>query len=173
MDWCSTGVILSLTTSPVLLSKKRSNLLSKTDPSLLLFPLPMNSLLPEPWLPSSLFPKPEAISSISWPSDKSYSLNITIYSQMFSPFWLKTLREHLLQQLLLIEFNDVIAHAEAKRPDWILHSLQPDGWLDLTEEVLFQAGNCALLGLLTLILTLPWELELKILLEKDVASQPS
>ncbi len=79
----------------------------------------------------------------------------------------------LLQQLLLIEFNDVIAHALNERPDWILHSLQPDGWIDLTEEVLFQAGNCALLGLLTLILTLPWELELKILLEKDVASQPS
>ncbi|MDJ0901610.1 MAG: hypothetical protein QNJ55_22665 [Xenococcus sp. MO_188.B8] len=41
--------------------------------------------------------------------------------------------------------------------------LDPDGWIDLTEEVLFQGANRALAGLLTLLITLPWEIQLRTL----------
>lgn len=67
----------------------------------------------------------------------------------------------LLQRLLLTEFNDVIVYALQDRPAWISPYVHPDDWVDLTDDVLFQAGNCALLGILTLIITLPWEHQLK------------
>ena len=69
----------------------------------------------------------------------------------------------LLKQLLLNEFNDVIIAATEEQPAWIYQNTHPDGWLDLTEEVVFQGANRALLGLLTLLVTLPWEIKLKTL----------
>ncbi len=72
----------------------------------------------------------------------------------------------LLQQLLLSEFNDAIKDAISERAPWLTPHLHPDGWLDLTEEVGFQGANRALAGLLTLLVTLPWEIQLKTLLAK-------
>jgi hypothetical protein len=70
----------------------------------------------------------------------------------------------LLKQILLNEFNDVILFATEEQPAWLSQNIHPDGWIDLTEEVGFQASNRALLGLLTLLVTLPWENKLKTLL---------
>ncbi len=36
-----------------------------------------------------------------------------------------------------------------------------DGLINLTSEVRFIAGNRAIMGLITLVLTWPWEIELK------------
>ena len=66
-------------------------------------------------------------------------------------------------RLLLNEFNDVILDATKKQPAWIYQNTRPDGWIDLTEEVVLQGANRALLGLLTLLVTLPWEIQLKTL----------
>jgi hypothetical protein len=74
----------------------------------------------------------------------------------------------LLKQLFLNEFNDVILSATEEQPAWIYRNTHPDGWIDLTEEVVFQGGNRALLGLLTLLVTLPWEIKLKTLLPKSL-----
>ena len=80
----------------------------------------------------------------------------------------------LLQQLLLNEFNDAINDAISEGAPWLTPHLQPDGWLDLTEEVWFIGANRALSGLLTLLVTLPWEIQLKTLLAKrSGASGPS
>ena len=80
----------------------------------------------------------------------------------------------LLQQLLLNEFNDAINDAISERAPWLTPHLYPDGWLDLTEEVGFIGANRALAGLLTLLVTLPWEIQLKTLLAKrSGASGPS
>lgn len=67
----------------------------------------------------------------------------------------------LLQQLLKSEVTDVLNHAFEEQPDWLLPYITSDGWIDLSDEVVFIAGNRAMLGLLTLLLTLPWEIELK------------
>ena len=72
----------------------------------------------------------------------------------------------VLQQLLLNEFNDAINDAISERAPWLTPHLYPDGWLDLTEEVGFIGANRALSGLLTLLVTLPWEIQLKTLLAK-------
>ena len=69
----------------------------------------------------------------------------------------------LVKQLLLAEFNDVILDATTEQLAWIVHNTSQDGWLNLTEEALFQGGNRALLGLLTLLITLPWEMKLRTL----------
>ncbi len=73
----------------------------------------------------------------------------------------------LLKQLLLNEFNDVIVAATEEQPAWIYQNTHPDDWIDLTEEVVFQGGNRALLGLLTLLVTLPWEIQLKTLVRES------
>lgn len=69
----------------------------------------------------------------------------------------------LLQQLLLHEFNDVLLDAIEERAVWLSPYQDEDGWIDLTEEVVFQGANRALAGLLTLLITLPWEIQLKTL----------
>ena len=69
----------------------------------------------------------------------------------------------LLQQLLLYEFNDVLLDAIEERAVWLSPHLDEDGWIDLTEEVVFQGANRALAGLLTLLITLPWEIQLRTL----------
>jgi hypothetical protein len=74
----------------------------------------------------------------------------------------------LVKQLLLAEFNDVILDATTEQVDWMVHNTSDDGWLNLTEEVLFQGGNRALLGLLTLLITLPWEMKLRTLMRSTV-----
>ena len=73
----------------------------------------------------------------------------------------------LLKQLLLNEFNDVILFTTEEQPAWLYQNTHPDGWIDLTEEVVFQGGNRALLGLLTLLVTLPWEIQLKTLVRES------
>ncbi len=73
----------------------------------------------------------------------------------------------LLKQLLLNEFNDVIVAAKEEQPAWLSQNTHPDDWIDLTEEVVFQGGNRALLGLLTLLVTLPWEIQLKTLVRES------
>ena len=74
----------------------------------------------------------------------------------------------LVKQLLLAEFNDVILDATTEQLPWIVHNTTEDGWIDLTEEVWFQAGNRALLGLLTLLITLPWEMRLRAFIRSAV-----
>ena len=67
----------------------------------------------------------------------------------------------LVKRLLLAEFNDVIIDATDEQLGWIVRNTSDDGWINLTEEVLFQGGNRALLGLLTLLTTLPWAMKLR------------
>ena len=74
----------------------------------------------------------------------------------------------MVKQLLLAEFNDVILDATTEQVAWIVHNTSDDGWLNLTEEALFQGGNRALLGLLTLLITLPWEMKLRRLISSAV-----
>lgn len=74
----------------------------------------------------------------------------------------------LVKQLLLAEFNDVILDATTEQAAWIVCNTSDDGWLNLTEEVLFQGGNRALLGLLTLLITLPWEMKLRKLISSAI-----
>lgn len=69
----------------------------------------------------------------------------------------------LVKRLLLAEFNDVIIDATEERLGWIVRNTSDDGWINLTEEVLFQGGNRAILGLFTLLITLPWEIKLRTL----------
>lgn len=65
------------------------------------------------------------------------------------------------------EFNNVIIDATEEQPALIYQNTHPDGWIDLTEEVVFQGGKRALLGLLTLLITLPWEIKLKTLVRES------
>lgn len=76
----------------------------------------------------------------------------------------------LLQQLFLNEFNDAMSDATEEQPPWLTPHLHPSGWIDLTDEVLFQGANRALAGVLTLLLTLPWEMQLKTLVPQHPTS---
>ncbi len=67
----------------------------------------------------------------------------------------------LLEQLLASEVSDLLNDAFDDREDWLVPYINKDGLIDLTEEVKYIAGNRAITGLLTLLLTLPWEIELK------------
>ena len=73
-----------------------------------------------------------------------------------------------VKQLLLTEFNDVISDATSEQLPWIVDNTTEDGWVNLTEEVVFQGGNRALLGLLTLLITLPWEMKLRTFISSTV-----
>ncbi len=73
----------------------------------------------------------------------------------------------LLEQLMTSEVRDVLSHAfddKDDKEDWLLPYITESGLIDLTEEVIFVSGNRAIMGLMTLLLTLPWEIELKKLL---------
>ena len=70
----------------------------------------------------------------------------------------------VLEQLITSEVTDALNHAFDDKEDWLLPYITPEGLIDLTEEVRFIVGNRALMGIITLLLTLPWEIELKKLL---------
>jgi hypothetical protein len=73
--------------------------------------------------------------------------------------------EPLLRQLLWGEFNDVMVYASEQKLPWLATNLNSDGWIDLDDQVLFQAINCALAGILTTVATLPWFMQLEKLVQ--------
>lgn len=77
----------------------------------------------------------------------------------------------LLQQLLLSEFNDAIIDAISERPPWLIPYLHADGWIDLSDEVLFHGANRAMAGVLTLLITLPWYMKLRPLKNTTITSE--
>ncbi len=68
---------------------------------------------------------------------------------------------NLLEQLITSEVRDVLNYAFDDLEDWLLPYIMEDGLINLTSEVRFIAGNRAIMGLITLVLTWPWEIELK------------
>lgn len=70
----------------------------------------------------------------------------------------------LLKQLLWGELNEVILSAQEERPSWLTKNTDTDGWLDLSEEVVFQSINRAMAGILTILATLPWSMQLDFIL---------
>lgn len=87
-----------------------------------------------------------------------YDLVIDVLTVLSTPS-----AETLLKRLILHEFNDFMDYAQSQRPDWIANSLTDDGWIDLNQDVMFQAANSTFVGLLTLIVTLPWENQLSMI----------
>lgn len=69
----------------------------------------------------------------------------------------------LLERLLWGEINEVIASAKEQQPLWLMKNRNPDGWIDLSEEVVFQSVNQAMAGILTIVATLPWSIQLKLI----------
>ena len=69
-------------------------------------------------------------------------------------------KRELLKQLLWGEFNDAIVSAQESQSPWLMKNLNADGWIDLSEELLFQSINRAMAGILTIVATLPWQIQL-------------
>lgn len=70
----------------------------------------------------------------------------------------------LLKQLLWGELNEVFVSAQESEEFWLTNNLNADGWIDVDEELLFQAVNTAMAGILTMIATLPWQVQLDFVL---------
>ena len=68
-------------------------------------------------------------------------------------------KRELLKQLLWGEFNEVMISAQSERSPWLMKNLNPDGWIDMSEELLFQSINRAMAGILTIVATLPWQMQ--------------
>ena len=68
-------------------------------------------------------------------------------------------QRELLKQLLWGEFNDAIVSAQESQSPWLMKNLNADGWIDLSEELLFQSINRAMAGILTIVATLPWQIQ--------------
>ena len=66
----------------------------------------------------------------------------------------------LLKQLLRGEFNYVVLSAQDEQASWLVKNINPDGWIDVDDELLFQSVNRAIVGILTLIATLPWSMQI-------------
>ena len=69
----------------------------------------------------------------------------------------------LLEQLLWGEFNEVIVSAKEEGSTWLMRNINTDGWINLNEEVVFQSVNQAITGILTMVVTLPWSMQLKLI----------
>lgn len=67
----------------------------------------------------------------------------------------------LLEQLLKEEINEVIVSAQEEKSLWLTRNRNRDGWINLNEEVVFQSVNQAMAGILTIVATLPWSMQLK------------
>lgn len=68
--------------------------------------------------------------------------------------------EPLLEKLLWGEVNEVIISAQEEKLSWLMKNLNTDGWIDMSEELIFQTMNRAIVGILTVIGTLPWSMQL-------------
>lgn len=68
----------------------------------------------------------------------------------------------LLEQLLWGEFNEVITSAKEEKSAWLMKNINTDGWINLNEEVVFQSVNQAITGILTMVVTLPWSMQLRL-----------
>ena len=69
----------------------------------------------------------------------------------------------LLEQLLWGEFNEVIVSAKEEGSAWLMRNINTDGWINLNEEVVFQSVNQAITGILTMVVTLSWSMQLKLI----------
>ncbi len=69
-------------------------------------------------------------------------------------------KRELLKQLLWGELNEVMISAQSEKTPWLMKNLNPDGWIDIDEELLFQSVNRAMAGILTIVATLPWSMQL-------------
>lgn len=70
----------------------------------------------------------------------------------------------LVKQLLRGEFNEVIDSAQEEQKLWLTKNLNADGWINVNKELLFQAVNTAMAGILTMVATLPWQIQLNLIL---------
>ncbi|MDJ0742786.1 MAG: hypothetical protein QNJ32_05420 [Xenococcaceae cyanobacterium MO_167.B27] len=76
----------------------------------------------------------------------------------------------VLQELLTMEFLDVTNYAISEKEPWITKNIREDGGIELTEELMLINGSRAILGVLTLIISLPWDLKLlKLLRQQKIA----
>jgi hypothetical protein len=71
----------------------------------------------------------------------------------------------LLKQLFRGEFNDAIEYAQSEKLPWLEKSLDRNNEIGLSEYTVFQGVNCALAGILTIVATLPWQMELSTLMK--------
>lgn len=68
----------------------------------------------------------------------------------------------LLKQLLWGEFNEVVNSAQQEQASWLMKNVNADGWIDLSDELLFQSVNRVIVGILTIVATLPWSMHLEL-----------